>query len=209
MRCRRRCASGRCRSDHLAVLRKRSEKLNPHFEPNAAIPIDGDVATGLRLLCAHCVPDEATAFRNHARELGRTCLASDDSEGDTIQLLEMNGGRRHGTFPFLGPWAHFFFECTTLNRFLECIEPSNSQEHTTLWMIAFCKQTPCRPSRTGKSALRQSDMASNSPPLLPSSACWGQTERARMSRATGPGHSFRIEACPASLFFRATNPRSI
>jgi hypothetical protein len=113
------------------------------------------------LLRAHCVPDEATAFRYHARELGRTCLASDDSEGDTIELLELNGGRRHGTFPFLGPWAHFFCQCTTLNRFLECTEPSNSQERTTRWMIAFWKQTPCRPRGTGKFALRHSDVASN------------------------------------------------
>jgi hypothetical protein len=143
------------------VLGKRSEKLNPHFEPNAAIPVDGDVATGLRLLCTHCVPDKATAFRYHARELGRTCLASDDSEGDTIELLELNGGRRHGNFPFLGPWAHFFCECTTLNRILESTEPSNSKESTTLETIAFRKQTASRPRGTEKFALRHSDVASN------------------------------------------------
>ena len=40
--------------------------------------------------------------------------------------------------------------------------------------------------------------------VKPSSACSGQTQRARMNRATGPMDSSRSEACPASLFFRAT-----
>src|SRR5260370_42695542 len=50
MRCRCHRSSGRCQADPLAVLGKRSKKLHAHLEPNAAIPIDGDVATGLRLL---------------------------------------------------------------------------------------------------------------------------------------------------------------
>jgi hypothetical protein len=57
------------------------------------------VATGFRLLRAHFVPDQATALRYYARALGRSRLASDDSEGDTIELLELNGARRHGTSP--------------------------------------------------------------------------------------------------------------
>ena len=70
-------------------------KLHPHLEPNAAIPIDGDVATGLCLLRTHRVPDQATALRYQARELGRARLASDDGERDTIESLDLDGVRRH------------------------------------------------------------------------------------------------------------------
>ena len=83
MRCPCHGASGRGGTDDLALLDKRSVKLHPDFQANAAVPIDGYVATGLRLLRTHCVPDQPTALRHDARKLGRARLASDDSEGDT------------------------------------------------------------------------------------------------------------------------------
>jgi hypothetical protein len=54
-------------------------QLHSYLEPDAGIPIDGDVATSLRLLLAHYFPDQATALGYHARKLGRTGLASDYS----------------------------------------------------------------------------------------------------------------------------------
>ncbi len=107
MRCRCHCASGCCREYDSGALGEWSVKLNTYFEPNGAIPIDGDVATGLRLLCTHFVPYQATALRYYAGEFGRVCLASDDSDGDTLELLELNGGRRHGVFPITAGVAHF------------------------------------------------------------------------------------------------------
>jgi len=41
-------------------------KLHPDFQANAAVPIDGDVATGWRLLRTHCIPDQPTALRHDA-----------------------------------------------------------------------------------------------------------------------------------------------
>src|SRR5260370_41968030 len=51
MRCRCHRASGCCREDDLALLSKWPIKLHSDLEANAAVPIDGDVATGLCLLC--------------------------------------------------------------------------------------------------------------------------------------------------------------
>ena|SRR5215469_1304476 len=83
-------ASGRCGTDNLPLLCKRSIKLHPDFEANAAVPIDGDVATGPRFLRTHCIPDQPTALRHEARKLGRARLPLDDSEGHTIELAELN-----------------------------------------------------------------------------------------------------------------------
>lgn len=101
MRCRCHCASRRCRANDVAVLGKRPMKLHPHLEPNAAIPIDSDVATCLCLLRTHDVPDQATALRYDASEIGRARLASDDGERDTIESLELDGVRRHAALPLL------------------------------------------------------------------------------------------------------------
>ena len=100
MRCPCHGASGRCGTDDLALLGKRSIKLHPDFQANAAVPIDGDVATGSRLLRTHCVPDQPTALRHDARKLGRARLASDDSEGDTIELVELDCRGRQWTLPY-------------------------------------------------------------------------------------------------------------
>ena len=97
MRCPCHGASGRCGTDDLALLGKRSIKLHPDFQANAAVPIDGDVATGSRLLRTHCVPDQPTALRHDARKLRRAHLASDDSEGDNIELFELDCWGRQWT----------------------------------------------------------------------------------------------------------------
>jgi hypothetical protein len=104
MRCPGYGASGRCGSDDLPLLGKRSMKLHPDFQANAAVPIDGDVATGAGLLRAHCIPDQPTALRHDARKLGPAGLASDDSEGHTIELVELDCGGCQWTLPYnLGP----------------------------------------------------------------------------------------------------------
>ena len=46
MRCPCHGASGRGGTDDPPLLGKRSIKLHPDFQANAAVPIDGDVATG-------------------------------------------------------------------------------------------------------------------------------------------------------------------
>jgi hypothetical protein len=89
MRCPCHGAGGRCGTDDLALLDKRSIKLHPDFQANATVPIDGDVATGSRLLRTHGVPDQPAALWHDARKLGRVRPASDDSEGDTIELVEL------------------------------------------------------------------------------------------------------------------------
>ena len=93
-------ASGRCGADDLALLGKRSTKLHPDFQTNAAIPIDCDVATGSRLLRTHRVPDQPAALRYDTRKLGRARLASDDGEGDTIELVELDCRGRQWTLPY-------------------------------------------------------------------------------------------------------------
>ena len=59
---------------------------------------------GPGLLRAHCIPDQPTALRHDARKLGRAGLASDDSEGHTIELVELDCGGCQWTLPYnLGP----------------------------------------------------------------------------------------------------------
>ena len=104
MRCPCHGASGRGGTDDLPLLGKRSIQLHPDFQANAAVPIDGDVATGSRFLRTHCIPDQPTALRHDARKLGRARLASDHSEGHTIELVELNCRGRQWTLPYnLGP----------------------------------------------------------------------------------------------------------
>jgi hypothetical protein len=106
--CRRRHRAGRCcRTYDLAALGKRSQKLHSHLEPNAAIPLDRDVATYLRLLRTHDIPDQPATLRHHAREFGRARLASDHCEGNTTDLPELNRGRRHEIPLIALPWTHF------------------------------------------------------------------------------------------------------
>jgi hypothetical protein len=62
-------AGRRGRAHDLALLDKRSKELHTDFEPNAAVPINGDVATSTCLLRAYGGPDQAAALRHHAREL--------------------------------------------------------------------------------------------------------------------------------------------
>jgi hypothetical protein len=82
----------------------RPEMRCPGYGANAAVPIDGDVATGARLLRTHCIPDQPTALRHDARKLGRARLASDHSEGHTIELVELDCRGRQWTLPYnLGP----------------------------------------------------------------------------------------------------------
>ncbi len=47
------------------------------------------MATGRCLLCTDDVPDQATALRHHASEVGRAGLAPDDGKRDTIETLEL------------------------------------------------------------------------------------------------------------------------
>jgi hypothetical protein len=82
---------------HSPLIDKRAMELHSNFESNAAIPIDGDVATGLCLLRAHGLPDHAAALRYHSRELGRIGLASNDGERDAFESLKLNGVRSHAT----------------------------------------------------------------------------------------------------------------
>jgi hypothetical protein len=58
------------------------------------------VATGSRLLRTHCLPDQPTALRHDARKLGRARLASDDSERDTIELVELDCRGRQWALPY-------------------------------------------------------------------------------------------------------------
>ena len=108
MRCPCHGASGRCGTDDLPLLGKRSVKFHPDFQTNAAVPIDGDVATGSRLLRTHCIPDQPTALRHDARKLGRARLPSDDCDGHTIELVELDCRARQWSLPYLGdrprPW---------------------------------------------------------------------------------------------------------
>jgi hypothetical protein len=62
VRCHCHCASRGCRANDLALLGKRSVKLHAHLETNAAIPIDGNVTTGVGLLRTHGVPDQSAAL---------------------------------------------------------------------------------------------------------------------------------------------------
>ena len=78
-----------------AVLRKRSEQLDANFEPYAAIPIDGDVATAARLLRSHGIPDQAAILRHNTRELGCVRLAPDNGERNRLAPMDFDDVRRH------------------------------------------------------------------------------------------------------------------
>jgi hypothetical protein len=80
---------------HLPVFGKRSEELNPHLEPYAAIPVDGDMAAASSLLCSHNIPDQATALWYDARELGYARLTPDNGERDGLATLDVDDVRRH------------------------------------------------------------------------------------------------------------------
>jgi hypothetical protein len=91
---------GRCGTDDLALLGKRSIKLHPDFQANTAVPIDGDVTTGACLLRTHYIPDQPTALRHDARKLGCARLPSDDCDGHTIELVEPDCRGRQRTLPY-------------------------------------------------------------------------------------------------------------
>lgn len=80
---------------HLPVLGKRSEQLDAHFEPNAAIPVDGDVAAASRLLRSHGIPNQATTLWYDTRKFGCAHLAPDDGERDTLARLDLDDVWRH------------------------------------------------------------------------------------------------------------------
>ena len=112
-------ASGRGGTDDLPLLGKWSKKLHPDFQANAAVPIDGDVATGSRFLRTHCIPDQPTALRHDARKLGRAGLASDHSEGHTIELVELDCRGRQWTLPYnLGPAEDRLYEIKLATAFV-------------------------------------------------------------------------------------------
>ena len=112
-------ASGCGGTDDLPLLGKRSIKFNSDFQANAAVPIDGDVATGARLLRTHCIPDQPTALRHDARKLGRAGLASDHSEGHTIELVELDCRGRQWTLPYnLGPAEDRLYEIKLATAFV-------------------------------------------------------------------------------------------
>ena len=107
VRCRCHRAGGRCRTYNFALLGKRSMQLHAYLQPNAAIPIDSDMAASLRLLCAHYIPDQSTALGYNARKFGRASLATDYRSRHTLELLELNVARCHGTFSF-GTWLRSY-----------------------------------------------------------------------------------------------------
>ena len=101
------------------LLGKRSIKFHPDFQANAPVPIDGDVATGARLLRTHGIPDQPTALRHDARKLGRAGLASDHSEGHTIELVELDCRGRQWTLPYnLGPAEDRLYEIKLATAFV-------------------------------------------------------------------------------------------
>ena len=72
MRCPCHGASGRCGTDDLPLLGKRSIKFHPDFQTNAAVPIDGDVATSPRFLRTHCIPDQPSTAARGAKARTRS-----------------------------------------------------------------------------------------------------------------------------------------
>jgi hypothetical protein len=60
-------------------------------------PGGNDVATGSRLLRTHCVPDQPAALGHDTRKFGNARLASDDSEGEAIELVELDCRGRQWT----------------------------------------------------------------------------------------------------------------
>ena len=124
-RCCRCHGTGRCCREYDPATHKWSEKLNTYLEPDAAVPIDGYVMTGLRLLCTHFVPYRPQ-HRYDAREFDAAWRH--DATGH-FELLELNGGRRHG-LSLLRLWAHFFCEC---NCWLAMPEHVNLGSCGVLW----------------------------------------------------------------------------
>ena len=78
----------RGRVHDIAVLRKRSEQLDAHFQSYAAIPVDRDVATAPGLLPLHGIPDQAATLRDHTREFGCAHLEPDHGERDWVVPLD-------------------------------------------------------------------------------------------------------------------------
>jgi hypothetical protein len=55
VRCRCNGSRGCCGKNDIALFGERSEKLYAYFDVNGVVPVDRDVATGLRLLGSDCV----------------------------------------------------------------------------------------------------------------------------------------------------------
>jgi hypothetical protein len=71
------------------------------------------------LLRTHCIPDQPTALRHDARKLGRAGLASDHSEGHTIELVELDCRGRQWTLPYnLGPAEDRLYEIKLATAFV-------------------------------------------------------------------------------------------
>ena len=86
-------ATRRGGAHHVLLLSERPQQLDPDFQPNTPIPIDGDVAPAPRILSPHRVPNQAAALRYYPRQLRRARRASNDSERPTGELLQVHGVR--------------------------------------------------------------------------------------------------------------------
>jgi hypothetical protein len=142
MRCPCHGASGRCGTDDLALLGKRSIKLHSDLQANAAVPIDRDVATGSRLLRTHCIPDQPTALRHDARKLGCTRLPSDDCEGHTIELVELDCRGRQWTLPYCVKMASAVTPRRTAEFEISCFCEGTSTFSVKIRRLSLC-DVPC------------------------------------------------------------------
>ena len=80
-------AGGCRRLNHPTLLDKRPFQLDAHLEADRSVPVDGDVATSLRLLCAGDIPDQSAALGDHARQLAAAHAAADDAERNAVEML--------------------------------------------------------------------------------------------------------------------------
>src|SRR3982751_677248 len=82
-------AGRRRRAHDLASLAECSLQFDTHFEADGVVPVDGNVATCLRVLRTCRVPYQATTLRHDARQLRCACLSSKDREWNARELLKV------------------------------------------------------------------------------------------------------------------------
>src|SRR4051812_10858204 len=81
--------------DDVTLFREGSVELDADLQPDAAVPINRDVASALRMLRADRIPHETAALGHDARQLGWTDLPANHRHGNARYVFDANDVRRH------------------------------------------------------------------------------------------------------------------
>jgi hypothetical protein len=76
--------------DNLTISWEVLVTLNPDFQADAPVPIDGNVSATLEVVGAQKLPDQAATFGYEPGQIGRAGTAPHYCDGNGAELLEVN-----------------------------------------------------------------------------------------------------------------------